>query len=109
MSLVSCWLFFAQLVDFVGNIDRAFRLHIAQLFNFGFEFGNRLLKIQKGLFSQVVSPRGPCSAKGRDKGQYATGSGASERQIYQVATLHQGFQASATSRASLRLTGSPEK
>ena len=40
--------------------------------------------------------------------QYVTGSGSSERQIYQVATLHQGFQASATSRASLRLTGSPE-
>ncbi len=41
--------------------------------------------------------------------QYATGVGSSERHMYQVATLRQGAQASATSRASLRLTGSPEK
>ena len=40
--------------------------------------------------------------------QYATGVGSSERHMYQVATLRQGAQASATSRASLRLTGSPE-
>ena len=41
--------------------------------------------------------------------QYATGRGSSERHMYHVATLRQGAQAWATSRTSLRLTGSPEK
>ena len=50
----------------------------------------------------------PSAAQG-DALQYATGVGSSERHMYHVATLRQGAQASATSRASLRLTGSPEK
>ena len=49
------------------------------------------------------------SAAQGDALQYATGVGSSERHMYHVATLRQGAQASATSRASLRLTGSPEK
>ena len=89
----------AQLVDLFGDVDRGFGLHIAQFFDLGFEFGDRLLEVEKGSFRQrlllVV--------------QYATGSGSSDRQMYQVATLRYGAQATATSRASLRQTGSPRE
>ncbi len=47
---------FAELVDFFRDIHRALGLHVAQFFDFGFEFGNRLLEIQKGLFRQRISP-----------------------------------------------------
>ncbi|MEY5029033.1 MAG: hypothetical protein RLZ63_1348, partial [Pseudomonadota bacterium] len=53
-------------------------LHIAQLFNLGFEFGNGLLEIEKRTFGQVFLLK---------RVQYATGTGSSERQIYQVATV----------------------
>ena len=45
--------FFAQLVDFIGDVDGRLALHIAQLFNLGFEFGNGLLEIEKRTFGQV--------------------------------------------------------
>ena len=75
-----------------------------QFFDLGFEFGNRLLKIEKSFFRQnFLLGRSGAGA------QYSTGKGSSERQIYQVATLQYGAHAAATSRASLRLTASPEK
>ena len=39
--------FFVQLVNLGGDVHRRLALHIAQLFDLGFEFGNRLLKIKK--------------------------------------------------------------
>ena len=46
----------AELIDFFRNIDSAFSLHVAQFFDFGFEFSNRLFEIQKGFFRQRFSP-----------------------------------------------------
>jgi hypothetical protein len=45
--------FFAQLIDFQGDVHRRFGLHIAQLFDLGFEFSNGLLKIEKSFFGPV--------------------------------------------------------
>ena len=54
---------------------------------------------------EICSNVSGCDARQAANVQYATGSGSSERHMYQVATLRQGCQAPATSRASLRLTG----
>ena len=48
--------FLAQLLYFLGDIDRALGLHVAQFFDFCFQLGNLLFKIQKVLFCQLVSP-----------------------------------------------------
>ena len=48
--------FFAQLIDFIRNIDGAFALHVAQLVNFGFQLCNGLLKVEESFFSQDFSP-----------------------------------------------------
>ena len=48
MSLVSCWLFLLQPVDLFGDVDRRLVLHVAQLFDLGFELGDRLLEIEEG-------------------------------------------------------------
>jgi hypothetical protein len=44
----------AELVDLFGDVDRAFVLHVAQFFDLGFEFGNGLLEIQKGLLPKAA-------------------------------------------------------
>ena len=47
---------FAELLDLFRDVDCAFGLHVAQFLDFGFELGDGLLKIQKVLFRQLVSP-----------------------------------------------------
>jgi hypothetical protein len=96
MSLVSCWLFWPRRLDLVGDVDRRLVLHVAQFVDLGFELGDGLLEVEEVSFAH----------RGR---QYSTGSGSRLRQIYQVATDRNGAQASATSRASARETGSPLK
>jgi hypothetical protein len=58
MSLVSCWLFLGQLVDFFGDVDGRLGLYVAQFFDFSFEFRDRLLEIEEGLFRQRAAPQG---------------------------------------------------
>ena len=82
-----------QPFDLVGDVDCGFVLHVAQFVDLGFEFSDRLLELQEMSFAH----------------QYSTGSGSRLRQIYQVATERNGAQASPTSRASARDTGSPLK
>ena len=48
--------FLAELVDLIGDIHRAFGLHIAQFLDFAFEFGNRVFEIQECFFRQDGSP-----------------------------------------------------
>jgi hypothetical protein len=43
--------FFGQLLDFGGDIDRAFVVDQAQFVNFGFEFGYGLFEVEKYFFS----------------------------------------------------------
>ena len=47
---------FGQLVDLFRDVDGRLVLHVAQLFDLGFEFGNRLLEVQKCSFCQRISP-----------------------------------------------------
>ncbi len=110
-----------QLVDLFADIDCRVFLHEAQLFDFGFQFSDRLLKAEKGGFAHASSLsswqwRSACDRPACRiiailccQYQYSTGKGSSDRQRYQVATVRQGSQLAATSRASLRETGSPEK
>jgi hypothetical protein len=88
-----------QPIDFFGDIDCRLALHVAQFVDLAFQLGNGLLKLQEMSLAhgRILS----C--------QYSTGSGSSERHKYQVATERNGAQASPTSRASARLTGSPLK
>ena len=44
--------FFAQLLNFGRNIDGAFGLHVAQLFDFGLQLSNGLFEVQKVFFRQ---------------------------------------------------------
>ena len=37
----------AQALDLVGDVDRRLVLHVAQLFDLGFEFGDRLLELEE--------------------------------------------------------------
>ena len=45
--------FLTQLINFKGDVHRRVGLHISQLVDLGFEFGNGLLKIKKCFFGQV--------------------------------------------------------
>ncbi len=113
--------FLMQLVDLFADIDRRVFLHEAQLFNLGFQFSDRLLEAEKGGFAHAGSLsswqlRSACEHAAcriiailHYQYQYSTGSGSSDRHRYHVPTVRQGSQLAATSRASLRDTGSPEK
>ncbi len=49
MSLVSCWLFFVQPRDLVGNVDGGVLVDVAQLVDLLLQLGDRLLEIEEGL------------------------------------------------------------
>ena len=49
MSFVSCWLFFVQPRDLVGDVDRRILVHEAQLVDLRLQLGDRLLEIEEGL------------------------------------------------------------
>jgi hypothetical protein len=51
MSFVSWWLFLLEPVDLFGDVDGRFALHVTQLFDLGFEFGNRLLELEEMSFA----------------------------------------------------------
>ena len=59
MSFVSCWLFFVQPRDLVGDVDRGVLVHVAQLVDLLLQLGDRLLEIEKGLLHRaIIAQRG---------------------------------------------------
>ena len=85
---------FGELLDLLRDVNRRLTLHITQLFDFQFQFGNGLLEIKKSFFSQnsfskCLHSECQCSIVP----QYSTGTGSNDLQIYQVATLQYGAQA----------------
>src|SRR5437868_3101921 len=112
MSLVSCWLFLlsCSISAEMSTADSFCTYRSSSILVSSSEIGcsksrNVFLAIVSSSFSQGAV----CSRKRVQPPQYSTGTGSNERQIYQVATVQYGAQAAATSRASLRLTTSPEK
>ena len=101
MSLVSSRLFLLEPVDLLGDVDRRLVLHVAQLVDLRLELGDRLLEVEEMSSCSWSRRRGSSTAD--------SGSGSRLRQMYQVATERNGAQASPTSRASARETGSPLK
>ncbi len=53
----------AELVDFLGNVHRAFGLHVAQFLDLRLQLGDGLLEVQKSLFRQLFSPWAVASAR----------------------------------------------